>query len=977
MVKKIIFLQFVLILFLGCTQQPGAGKHVDPFIGTGGHGHTYPGAALPFGMVQLSPDTRLTGWDSCSGYHYSDNIIYGFSHTHLSGTGVPDYNDVLFMPTTGPVRLHRDHYRSRFNHRDETARPGYYSVMLEDYNVKAELTVSPRAGLHKYTFPASQSSNIIIDLTHRDTVINSGITFVNDREIQGFRRSRDWARDQRVYFFARFSRPFDDYGIAVDDKIISREVLEEREGKNIKAFVSYRTHALEPITVKVGISAVSIEGARKNLEAETAEKTFNQIRSEAHVQWGRVLDKIKIQGGTPAQQRTFYTALYHVYLNPNLYMDVDRRYRGRDMKIHKEENFDNYTLFSLWDTYRAAHPLFTILEPQRTSHFIRTFITQYRQGGLLPVWELSANETFCMIGYHSIPVIADAYIKGIRDYDTGAAMEAMIHSATRDHFGLNSYRRYGYIPSEDASDSVSKTLEYAYDDWCIAQVANAMGKNNIFKEYTQRAQYYKNVFDPSTRFMRARIHGLWFQPFDPAEVNFNYTEANAWQYSFYVPQDIRGLIGLMGGREMFTRSLDALFTADPGTTGRKQADITGLIGQYAHGNEPSHHMAYLYNYAGQPWKTQQRVRQIMDTMYSDKPDGLCGNEDCGQMSAWYVFSAIGFYPVTPGSDFYAIGTPLFPEAVIRLDPTHTFTIRAHNVSPENIYIQSAFLNGKPWNRTWIRHYQLKQGGTLEFHMGPEPNKEWGSRDRDRPPSSIADHLIVPVPFVVSGDRTFKNTTTVSLGALDPDGQIRYTLDGTQPTLQSPVYKKPIILKNSTVVTAAAYKDSKQSFPLTARFTRVPGDRKITLSTRYANQYSAGGDLALIDGMRGAADFRTGMWQGYEGVHLQAVIDLGKIQTIREITTGFLQDNNAWIFMPVNVEYSISRDGKTFTRAAVVSNDIPQRREGVILKDFIAKIAPVKARYVKIEAQSPLTCPPWHKGAGNKCWIFADEIVIAR
>ncbi len=975
-----LFVSLFIILFLhGFTgaistpsTEPGDARYVNPFIGTGGHGHTYPGAALPFGMVQLSPDTRLSGWDGCSGYHFSDSIIYGFSHTHLSGTGVSDYGDILFMPFVGKPRWNNGStgnkapgYCSSFSHQRETAEPGYYRVHLEEHGIDVQLTATTRVGVHRYTFPSTQQAHIIIDLTHRDAVIRAGLKKINQREIEGFRRSCAWAKDQHVYFVARFSKPFKQY--------LTQPGKQEKH----KAILLFDTTAGETIEARVGISAVSIDGARKNLEKEAAGKTFLQLRKEARRRWNNHLGKIKVTGGTPSQRKIFYTSMYHAMLNPNIYMDVDGSYRGRDQKVHNAQNFSYYTVFSLWDTFRTLHPLFAIIEPERTNHFIRTFITQYEQGGLLPVWELSANETFCMIGYHAVPVIVDAYVKGLREYDAGKAYEAVKHSAGQDHLGLEFYKKRGYIPAGEEAESVSKTLEYAYDDWCIAQMALALGKTGDYTYYLQRAQYYKNLFDPSTGFMRARMKGAWFTPFDPAEVNFNYTEANAWQYRFYVPQDIHGLIRLLRGPKKFSAQLDALFQADSHTKGRKQADITGLIGQYAHGNEPSHHMAYLYNYVGQPWKTQQQVRRILDTLYTDKPDGLCGNEDCGQMSAWYIMSALGFYPVTPGSDVYVIGTPLFEKATLDIGKGGTFTVTAANAGRQNIYIQSARLNGKPLKRSWFRHSEILQGGALEFVMGSAPNKKWGGSAEALPPSAITQHLIVPVPHIVQGNPMFKESTTVSLASLLPGAELYYTLDGSKPSAgASKQYRKPIFLDRSATIKAiAAAPGFPESHVLTARFHKISTKRTIRLDSTYAPQYSGGGDTALIDGLRGGRDFRTGTWQGYEGSHLEAVIDLGESQKITQLAVGFLQDNNAWIFMPEQVEYFISADGKDFQPVALVKNDIPHRREGTIIKNFTAVFSSREARYVKVFARSIETCPSWHKGAGHKSWIFADEICV--
>ncbi len=958
-------------------------EYVNPFIGTGGHGHTYPGASVPFGMVQLSPDTRLTGWDGCSGYHYSDSIIYGFSHTHLSGTGVSDYGDILLKPTANREQIHLNNgadgnpgYRSRFSHKTEKARPGYYAVHLEDDDIRAELTVTPRTGFHKYTFPESNNATIVIDLNHRDKTIDSRLRIVGKIEIEGFRRSEAWAKDQHVYFVARFSKPFSNYGVA--EEIESIKVIgdeKEKEGNNIKGYVSFETQDGESILVKVGISAVSIEGARSNLDAELPDWDFENTVAMARKTWNEALGKIEVKGGTEDEKTIFYTALYHSLLNPNLYMDVDSQFRGTDLKVHKAADHTNYTVFSLWDTYRATHPLFTILEQERTNDFIKTFLAQYEKGGQLPVWELAANYTGCMIGYHSIPVIADAYQKGIRGYDPDKAFEAMKHSAEQDHLGLDAYKALGFIPADVEPESVSKTLEYAYDDWCIAQMAKSLGRDEDYQWYIQRAQYYKNIFDPSTRFMRAKINHSWFSPFDPAEVNYNYTEANAWQYSFYVPQDISTLIELMGGRETMIKQLNALFIADSKTTGRDQADITGMIGQYAHGNEPSHHMAYLYSYVNMPWETQRLTRKIMKELYTNEPDGLSGNEDCGQMSSWYVFSAMGFYPVTPAQGIYVIGSPVFKKVTINLENGNQFSVRAENVSDKHIYIRDARLNQKPYSRSYITHEDIMAGGELVFTMTDKPYKEWGVMDDDVPVSRISDYQITAVPHVLHGKRTFLDHLTFELGTNTDSATIYYTLDGTAPDRRSGIYTGPITIDKTTTLKAFAYKKGlPSSVIIEATFKKIPPGRTITLNTQYANQYSAGGDLALIDFTRGSGSYRTGYWQGYEGVNIEAIVDLGKAQAIKKLGIGFLQDENSWIFMPAWVEFATSMDGKIFNVAGRVKNDVSPKQTGTVLKDFEIKTNR-KARFIKMVAKNNGECPPWHKGAGGKAWIFADEILI--
>ncbi|MFC2102244.1 GH92 family glycosyl hydrolase [Bacteroidota bacterium] len=948
---------------------------VDPFIGTGGHGHTYPGATWPFGMIQVSPDTQLEGWDGCSAYHASDDTIYGFSHTHLSGTGCSDYGDILLMPVTGEVSLSDYNYASHFDRLSEKASPGYYRVSLSKYDIGVELTAAQRAGVHRYTYPASETPAVILNLQHRDKVIESGLKVIGDREVEGYRFSTEWAKDQRLFFVIRFSKPFRSVEIENDGN--QRVDLTEAKGTDIKALLRFKpTKAYEEIQVKIGISAVSIEGARKNLDEEVPGWEFDEVLDACRLAWTKELEKITVSGGTPDDQKVFYTALYHALLSPNLYMDVDGRYLGRDLKVHQVDSFDYYTVFSLWDTYRALHPLLTIIDQKRTNDFIRTFIRQYEEGGLLPVWELSANETNCMIGYHAVPVIADAYLKGIRDYNAEKAFEAMKNSANQDQFGLRYYKEQGFIPGDMEGESVSKTLEYAYDDWCIAQMAKEVGKEADYTEFIKRAQYYKNLFDPATGFMRAKLNNQWFSPFDPYEVNFNYTEANAWQYSFYVPQDISGLIAMMGGTKEFSLRLDALFNADMETTGRDQADITGLIGQYAQGNEPSHHMAYLYDYVGQPWKTQALVHRIMKEFYLNSRDGLCGNEDCGQMSAWYVFSAMGFYPVTPGSNFYAIGTPRFPFTKIELENGKSFTITANNLSDENFYIQSCTLNGIQHPASTIQHQDIMEGGELVFEMGSEPNYDWGKKMNFE--FQISNfNLIQPVPYVAEGDATFFDSTTIALSSPDSNASIFYTLNGHPASGIRDLYTIPFTIRETAILRAFAQKEgSDPSFIIESTFQKIPENRKLKLNTDYAPQYSAGGDIALIDFKKGGENFKTGVWQGYEGVDLDAIVDLGEVQDIHKISAGFLQDAGSWIFFPTEVEFFTSLDGEHFSPAGISIHEFSQRDFTPTTLEQWADLEPsVEARYVRVVAKTPGICPDWHPGAGKKCWIFVDEISV--
>ncbi len=955
---------------------------VNPFIGTGGHGHTYPGATMPFGMMQLSPDTRLDGWDGCSGYHYSDEYIYGFSHTHLSGTGVSDYGDILLMPTNkvdfnngSDASAHRESlkqagsaptqsgYRSHFSHENEKATAGYYQVHLDDTNIDVQLTVSERSGIHRYTFPKGSKQIIILDLEHRDEVLSAEIGAISKTEISGHRHSKAWAEKQMLFYNIQFSRPY--------KKV---EYSTNSEAKQYKAAFEFDASEGNVIELKVGISAVDEAGAKMNLETEIGNKSFEQIKTAAEDAWEKQLNKINVSTTLNKQEdidrkTIFYTALYHTMIAPNLYQDVDGRYRGMDLEIHQTDDFQYYTVFSLWDTYRATHPLYTIIEQDRTNEFIKSLLAKYDEGGILPIWPLAGNYTGCMIGYHAVPVIADAYLKGIRGYDVDKAYEAMKHSAVQDQLGLKSYKEYGFIPVEDESESVSKTLEYAYDDWTIAEMAKEMGNDEDYNIYTERAQNYKNVYDPETKFMRGRFRNTWFAPFDPYEVNFNYTEANSWQYSFYVPQDLSGLINLMGGKGEFEEHLDKLFTAETETSGSHQVDITGLIGQYAHGNEPSHHMAYLYNFVNKPSKTQERVHEILVGQYQNAPDGISGNEDCGQMSAWYIFSAMGFYPVTPASNEYIIGTPLFESSVINLDDDKTFEIIAKNLSDKNIYIASASLNGKPLNRSFIYHNEVMDGGKLVFTMTHKPST-WATKDNEIPITEITDNLIVPSPFIAKGEVSFKIKTEVSLAVPVGKSQIYYSLNDSK----FKKYKKSFTLSDEVILKTFAQQNGKKSSVITTHFYKIDPNLSLKLDTEYANQYNGGGENALIDGVRGGKDFRMGTWQGYHDVDLKATVNLGSKKEVKTVTVNFLQDQRSWIFYPTEVTCWVSTNGTDFTELPTQKIDTQKPSDETEIKTIEFEINK-DIQYIKINAKNLGDLPKGHLGEGGNAWIFVDEIEV--
>lgn len=736
-------------------------KFVDPMIGTAKMGHTYPGATVPFGSVQLSPDTdtipyAVNGrynpevYKYCAGYQYEDNTIVGFSHTHFSGTGHSDLGDFLIMPTTGELKLNPgteanpdSGYRSRFSHKNEQASPGYYSVLLEDYNIKAEMTATTRVGMHQYTFNDTEKAHIILDLM-------SGIynydaknvwTFVrveNDTLITGYRQTNGWARTRRVYFAMSFSKPITNYGRERLDKqpyngfwrrFNEAENFPEIAGEKIKMYFDFDLKEKEKLQIKFALSPVSTAGALVNMEKEIPHWNFEEVRENAKSAWNKELNKVQIKSDDYDEKTNFYTAMYHAFLGPTEYMDTDNNYMGLDGNTHKAENFTNYTSFSLWDTYRALHPLFNILQPERNSDMVSSMIAHQQQSvhSMLPIWSHYANENWCMIGYHSASVIADAIVKGNTNFDVEKALEASVQTAKTRYFdGLEYYIDMGYVPEDKNGASVSKTLEYAYDDWAIAQAAKKIGNEAIYNEFIARSENYKNVFDPKSGFMRPKLSdGSFKQDFDPLNTHGQgFIEGNSWNYSLYVPHDPREMIKMMGGNERFTTHLDSLFTMElPDKYFENTEDISreGIIGNYVHGNEPSHHIAYLYNWTDTPWKSQDKIRMILDQKYKTGADGLSGNDDFGQMSAWYIFSSLGFYPVAPGSVDYALGSPSITNAVMNLDNGNTFEVTAKNQSAKNVYVEKVELNGKVLDRPFITHNAIMSGGNLTFYMTDKPN----------------------------------------------------------------------------------------------------------------------------------------------------------------------------------------------------------------------------------------------------------------
>jgi predicted alpha-1,2-mannosidase len=823
--KKFVLFAFVLPHYFSAQDLT---KYVDPFIGTGGHGHTYPGATMPFGMVQLSPDTRTNNWDACGGYHYSDKTIIGFSHLHISGTGCLDYGDILFMPTTGEIQFEPGDekntstgYRSKYEHSSEVAEPGYYSVILLDDSIKVELTATTRSAFHKYTYLKSSAANFIIDLTHeldrKEVIKELEFHVVGRNKIEGMRRSQGWAVNQIVYFSAEFSQPILEYGIQHNGKILTD--VREVSGKDLKAYLKFKLNDREPLLVKIGISAVDYEGARKNLAAEIPGWNFDQVKNDAKGSWNKELSKVIIKDKSEERKKIFYTALYHTMVVPNTFFDVDRRYRGNDRQIHTCINFDNYTVFSLWDTFRSTNPLYVLLEPERAGNMIKSLLSKYDESGMLPKWELAGNETNCMIGYHAVPVITDAYIKGIRNFDTQKALKAMVNSAYNSDPEMKLYMQLGYVPADKKNESVSKTLEYAFDDWAIYTMAKTLCDDKVAKEFILRAKYYMNLFDGSTGFFRGKtFSGEWshefdfddnlIPKFDPLLTSRNYTEGNAWQYSLFAPHDINGLMNLYGNKERFANHVDKLFSTKLPPSKIVGDDVAGLIGQYAHGNEPSHHIVYVYNFIGQPWKTQARINQIFKEMYTAKPDGLIGNEDCGQMSSWFNFSSMGFYPFCPGTDEYQIGTPYFDEVTIKLENGKIFVVKTENLSDKNYYIQSVLLNGKELVVPFIKHSDIITGGELVFKMGNKPNKNWGKINVVKP-YSLTSEKTVSTPYIKNDIGFFTSETKVELECATKESKIHYTLDGSLPDQNSKLYKTPLTFTKNAMLKICAYKTGYQ------------------------------------------------------------------------------------------------------------------------------------------------------------------------
>lgn len=932
--------QFILSVFLfisGLTFSQNYQQYVNPFIGTGGTGHTFPGATVPYGMVQLSPDTRIDGsWEGCSGYHYSDNRIYGFSHTHLNGTGVSDYGDILLMPTMFNISneiFDSKVYSSEFSHLKEKASAGYYSVHLDKYNIDVELTTSSRVGFHKYKFNKAGEADIILDLNHRDKLLNSEIRIIDNKTIEVYRRSDAWATNQQIWARIEFNKPMEIHTFSKN----------ELEKNKVVAVISKYFKKGEELLIKVALSPTGYEGAQLN-STEIPHWDFNKVKKAAEELWNKELSKIEVTSSDKNKLTIFYTALYHTMMQPNIAQDLDGKYRGRDNKIHQAEGFDYYTVFSLWDTFRAAHPLYTLIDKKRTADYISTFIKQFEQGGRLPVWELASNETDCMIGYHSVSVIADAMAKGIKGFDYEKAYEASKHSAMLDHLGLDAYKKQGFISIDDEHESVSKTLEYAYDDWCIAQMAMLLDKKEDYQYFMLRSQNWKNLFNWETGFIQPKKNGGWDKPFDPKEVNNNYTEANGWQYTFFVPQDILGLADAIGGPTHLELKLDEMFNSVSETSGRHQVDITGLIGQYAHGNEPSHHVAYLYSFLGSPEKTTEKVHFILDNFYKNDPDGLIGNEDCGQMSAWYVLSSMGMYNITPGQSDWTLSKPYF----------------------ENIKV----------------HFENGEYGEKSSNKEHDSDRFFGFWNNYRIQNDYKYKELITVPVIQAESKTFKDKMTIKIQSNEAEAKIYYLINEQgvdYSTFKRTFieYTKPIEIDKTAEVHTYNKKEENQSNTVSATFFKKPNNFTIDIQSTYNPQYHAGGPEGLIDGIFGTENWRKGDWQGYQSQDFEAIIDMQSTREIRQITANFLQDTRSWILMPTKVEYYISDDNVNFTLFDTQNNTIDPKEYKSIIKGFKSVKKPVKARYVKVKATNFGKLPEWHQGFpfNGEAFIFVDEITV--
>jgi predicted alpha-1,2-mannosidase len=965
-----------LLIFLFSSfvlQAQNFADYVRPLVGTGGHGHTYPGATVPFGMVQLSPDTRVDdSWDGCGGYYYSDKMIYGFSHTHLSGTGVSDYGDIMLMPVThqGSAFSQGD-YASKYSHDEEVAQAGFYSVHLKGNNVTANLTSTARTGFHQYIYHESDKAMVVLNLNHRDKLLEGEIEIVNDHTVQGYRYSSAWATNQKIFYYIEFSRKIKSApGLDDDQKLRSFTKI---NGQKLCANFFFDVKVNDTLLVKVGISGTSTEGAKLNLQSENPGWNFENIKKKAKETWNKELGKIEIFCEKKSDYETFYTALYHTMIVPNVWNDVDGKYRGRDDQIHTKTSGNYYTVFSLWDTFRAAHPLYTLIDQTRTKDFVETFMLQYDQSGKFPVWELSSNETDCMIGIHSLSVIADAISKGLVDAKYKSALgDAVVKIAGYDYRGMPTMGMNQYLNTEDENESVSKTLEYCYQYYCMGKICRWAGRESDAMKFEWISLGYKNLYNPEAGFFVPRVNGGWQKDFDPRQVNNNFTEANGWQYAFFVPHDIAGMVDMYGGKEKFHAKLDSLFGTSSVMTGREQADITGLIGQYAHGNEPSHHVAYLYNYIGDFKKTNELVTKICSEFYSPQPDGLSGNEDCGQMSAWYVLSAMGLYQVDPGSPYFTITAPQVLSANIHLENGKLLSIQR-----DKGMINSISWNGVPLNQLYLSYDELMNGGLLKFETGNTNSLAGNIKEGDiLKTSAVTAPKYIAAPVIKIYDQPFIKDTWIEIQSADPKLYTTYySIEDTKGKITKKKYSKKFKVKaNCKIVAYTQFGLGGVKSPTsTAHCYKKPNDYLITIESKPHEQYFPGGAEALLDGIHGDLDWRKGNWHGYQGQDFVAIIDLRKSTKLTEISCTFLQDPRAWIIFPTKVEFWVSTNGINYDMISA-NEEVPDtKNEKVEIKTMSFNRGLAEYRYIKIIAKSFGPLPKGHVSEGEPSYIFIDEI----
>lgn len=1000
-VKTIIILAVAMLC--SCNQQPkDVLDYVDPFIGTGAHGHTFPGATTPFGMVQLSPSNDFKGWDWCSGYHKSDSVLKGFAHTHVSGTGLAGLGDILMMPTSGEVKTNpgtesnpESGFRSRFSHDKEKASAGYYYVNLTDYEIDVELTSSPRVGFHRYTFNKGGKSNVVIDPTHNimEKVFATKLEIISDTEIRGYKKCHGEGGDRKIFFKAQFSKPFDKSGIVSDGKNISAKNIEN--GSENRAFVTFNNLKRgEVVEVKVALSFTGLDGANKNFIAEASTKNFDKALSESKKIWRDVISKIDVEKASLKQKRILYSGLYHMYIAPNTISDVDGKYwvDGRvEQSKHKQ-----FSTYSTWDTFRATHPMFTIIDKERTSQIANSLISRYTEQKLtMPIWELCGNDNACMIAYSPVSVIADAALKGIKGVSLNDAFEASKYTALNftkvspnsGGPGTKELDEFGFIPSE-IIQSVSKNMETSYMDWCIYMMAKKLKRNDDTTFFMKRAHSIFNLYNEENGWFWPRSMGG-----KPVEIDFsgwkdlqrNYISGNIWGYSTFVPHAMQKLIKIKGGNAEFNKWLDKIFADTTQIGGHAHVDISGFIGKYGHGDEPSHQMPYLYNYSGQPWKSQKLVRQSLSSFYDDTPEGIENNEDCGQMSAWYIFSSLGFYPVCPGDQKYIFGSPLLEKASLVLEDGKRFTVVSKNNSEDNVYINKVVLNGKKITRNYITHSEIMSGGELVFYMSDKPNRSRGVNSFDLPDYGNSNKPVefeepqrkkAYTPYELNSTNVFNNKRVVTLKSYDYNAKIRYTLNGKEPDNKSKLYTKPIILRSDVMLKSKAFLGGmKSSEEFSREYYKTSGileKAKITLVTK-PKRYGMGDGSQIFDKKTGSVDFNDGSWSGFDGENLEVILDFPTEQKINSIVVGALTSTFSWIFPPKSVEvYTIDATNKE-TLAGKLNVDMPlgETKEINRFKINVSK----KSKRFKLVVRHTGKLPKWHGGSGNIGWMFIDEVVV--